>query len=733
MTGIKIYYRDILVAFYAAFLLLPVSVLAQYIEIRAFVLAYDTNDPIDGANINVSERNIGTTTDTDGYFLLRLPSSFQNDTLVIRYLGFLDYKLPISGHVKNTLIYLRPDILQYEKSIQITADKIDLARREMPHASYTIDVEEIRRLGSSEIGDVLKALPAVRVEGNDLDGRTIQIRGSNPDEVNVYIDGILINNLRFDHVADLSMVATENMEKLEVLKGGNLILLGQGAFGGVVNISTQKSFEPAYSLKIKGGSFKTRYGQASLNIPLSQKIIIGYFGQINFMEPEIEFFPGEKYAAKSLNAAIQTKKQNHHLNANFVLTDGSLNAKAMGYLLDYKKPGWENRYNNYILAGNYKGAILPISDLDLSVNYLYGDNQIIRTESAKTRYSSSYISKRLNGRIAKSVTSKNTDFQFLTEYLHDELVSTSNLSQNTVTRTVYRGEVYDNRLGFAGVLAFRDTLSSQHNVSWKTYIGMRYDMLANGRTDFTHSFGAQFDVKTARWSIRPYGSYGKNVKYPTLIENAFLQDLTDFLHEDSAGVRLEPEFNNSGELGIGIVFTPEIASLQSLAIDFAWFSSTFYNKLLTRPFDDLIARAQIGRSTTKGLEASVKLNRLADIFTVGLAAIKLNIADPYLYPYKPEENYSLQFDLQFAFGFYLHSLSYYQGKSTAWYYDQDDRFVTQELDPFFDIDLSVGYRINFDHLILELQLAGYNILDNSGYTYYTLNKRYFQASFSVRY
>jgi len=717
----------------AVYFLSPVFIFAQQIEIRAFILEHETNNPIEGANINVKNRDIGTTSDSDGYFLLRLPLSFQNDTLVISYLGFLDFEQPISAFINNQIILLHPDILQLERSISVIADKIDLVRREIPHASYTIELEEIQRLGSSEISDVFKAIPSVRIEGNDLDGRTIQIRGSNPDEVNVYLDGVLINNLRFDHVADLSMIATEDIEKLEILKGGNLMLLGQGAFGGVVNISTRKSFEPGYALKIKGGSFKTRYGLASLNIPVSAKTSFSYFGQLNFMKPEIEFFPGEKYAPKTLNAEIETRRQNHHLDANFILGDGHLNAKAMGYLLDYEKPGWENRYYNYILSGSYKGDIFSVSDIDMSVNYLYGDNQIIRTESAGSAYRSAYIAKRLNGRFAESFTFGNTDLQFLAEYFHDELASTSDLSKNTVTRTIYRGEVYDNRLAVAGVFAFRDTLSTQRNVSWNTYIGLRYDILANGRRDFTQSYGVQFSIIAAKWAIRPYGSYGKNVKYPTLLQNAFIQDLTDFLHVDSTGMRLEPEFNNSGELGVRLIYTPETTSYRALMIDFAWFTSTFYNKLLTRPFDVVIAQAQIGRSTTSGLEGSVRMERLLNIFTLSLSAMKLNIADPYLYPYKPEENYSIQVDLQFGFGVYFHSLSYYQGKSTAWYYDENDQFVTRTLDPFYDIDLSVGYRLKIDPIVLELQLAGYNMLDNSGYTYYTLNKRYFQVSFSVRY
>ncbi len=731
--GLAFNLRNLIRIMGVLFFLSPVFIFAQQIEIRAFILEHETNNPIEGANINVKNRDIGTTSDSDGFFLLRLPLSFKNDTLIISYLGFLDYEQPVSAFKKNQIIQLHPDILQLERAISVIADKIDLVRREIPHASYTIELDEIQRLGSSEISDVFKAIPSVRIEGNDLDGRTIQIRGSNPDEVNVYLDGVLINNLRFDHVADLSMIATEDIEKLEVLKGGNLMLLGQGAFGGVVNISTRKSFEPAYALKIKGGSFKTRYGLASLNIPLSAKTSLSYFGQLNFMKPEIEFFPGEKYAPKTPNAEIESRKQNHHLDANFILGDGHLNTKAMGYLLDYEKPGWENRYYNYILSGSYKGNIFSLSDIDMSVNYLYGDNQIIRAESESSAYRSAYLSKRLNGRFAESFTFGNMDLQFLSEYFHDELVSTSDLSKNTVTRTIYQGEVYDNRLAVAGVFAFRDTLSTQRNVSWNTYIGLRYDILANGRRDFTQSYGVQFSIIAAKWTIRPYGSYGKNVKYPTLLQNAFIQDLTDFLHEDSTGMRLEPEFNNSGELGVGLTYTPETTTYRSLMIDFAWFTSVFYNKLLTRPFDLVIAQAQIGRSTTSGWEASVRLHRLMNTFTLGISAMKLNIADPFLYPYKPEENYSIQFEIQFGFGLYLHSLSYYQGKSTAWYYDQDDQFITRTLDPFYDIDISVGYRLKIDPLMLEMQLAGYNMLDNSGYTYYTLNKRYIQASFAIRY
>ena len=178
---------------------------------------------------------------------------------MINFLGYTEFRQRVGEYQNASLIQLQPDILQIDKAITVFADKIDLARKELPHATFSVDVEKIERYGTSEISDLFKADPTVRIEGNDLDGRRIQIRGSDPDEVNVYIDGILINNIGFENAADLSVISTDNIEKLEILKGSNLILLGSGAFGGVVNITTRRSLEQKYGLRFKYGSVTQWY------------------------------------------------------------------------------------------------------------------------------------------------------------------------------------------------------------------------------------------------------------------------------------------------------------------------------------------------------------------------------------------------------------------------------------------------------------------------------------------
>ena len=150
-------------------------------------------------------------------------------------------------------------------------------------------------------------------------------------------------------------------------------------------------------------------------------------------------------------------------------------------------------------------------------------------------------------------------------------------------------------------------------------------MLANGRKDLTNSFGLQLDIRSKDWLVQPYGHYGKNVKYPSLLDNAFIRDITDIFREDSTSGRLEPEYNNTGELGLNLSYQPRHAVYSNLDFVFALFNNTFYNKLLTRPSDTQISAAQLGRNETQGVEFSVQLGGLWQYFSISAFVMNLKI------------------------------------------------------------------------------------------------------------
>jgi len=708
------------------FFLLNTSVYAQ---IYGKVLDKSDRNPLVGTNVYLAHHTFGTVTNDEGRFVLSITGNVSSDSLVVSYLGYEEYRIALSDYDNYSTILMEPKNLTLGETIQIYAERIDLARQEIPHMRFELNADELERYSTTEISDLFKKMPSVRIEGNDLDGRHLQIRGSNAGEVNVYLDGVLLNDLSFDNAADLSIIPTENIQKLEVMKGSSLPLLGNGAFGGVVNVISKKDINPSVLVKAKRGDFDTRQYLTNISLPIFNKLYVNYFGQYFEMRPTIEYFPGERYSDKTENNFIDTYKQNHNITFDYYHSLGQISAKFFAYWFDYDKPSWYNTRKNYLYSLSFNG----LNDLNISISNLESDDNIRRYTVKSTQYISDYETRRINFRISKKLNFKQASVQFLSEYFHDELEDVSSLKDVVSKKTYYRTKLYDNRASLASVFSFTDTYDSLGNLSWKTFLGLRGDIVASGHKDLTVYSGAQIEYHRNNWILKPFINYGKNVRYPTLLESAYVQDLLKYTTTDTTTELLKPEYNNSFEIGANLSFNYVSDYIHAINIDAAVFSGTVYNKVLKRPFADIIAQSQIGRNTTKGFEASVKFEGLLSQFNFSTSYIKLDIENRLLYEYKPESNYNFQLEYEFPFGPYFTVIYFVDGKSYAWYFDTENNISTDKINPSSDIDVSVGHRFKWLGLDCNLQVAGYNLSNNSGYKYYYLKRRNVQFGLSLKY
>lgn len=698
-------------------------------QIRGRVQDRESGAPLSGANVYLKSQGSGTVTDSDGWFRLAAKlTEAKDDTLIISYLGYIDFHQAVAKSHFPLLVRLQAKRLDLGQSIEVTGERENLTKQELPHLREAISAREVERYGSSELSDLVKKLPSVRIEGNDLDGRHVQIRGSNASEVNVYLDGILINSISADNSADLSIVPAEQIEQLEILKGGNLPLLGQGAFGGVVNILSRRSLKPELRLKSKWGSFDSRQYQASLQLPLFNNIYVGYFGQYHQMQPTIEYFPGERFSEKSKNDRIKTARLNHSINLDFYQPWGEIRSKYFNYSLQYDKPGWKDDKSTALWALSFKGA----NDFQFSLNKVHTSDQVQRYIVESTRYLSDYRANRLNLRVAKKLQFKSGRLQLVSDYYHEDLNSTTTLQNEDVRSTFYKSSLYDNRGGLAAVYSFEDAYDSLAQLSWRVYFGARGDFTAAGNRDFSNSWGARVTYKKNNREFTPYLSYGKNVKYPTLFQSAYVRDLVGFADTTKIHATLKPEYNNSYEIGTRYALFFASPFLQKIDIGAAYFMNITYNKILSRPFGQEIIQTQTGRNNTRGVEASVRSSWLRRSIFLTAAYTHLNIDNPLLYEYKPEENVTFQIEYVSHWGGYFSAMLFYEGNSYAWYLDTANEIQTDKVRGAWDGDISLGYRLKLWRLELDAQLAGYNIFDNSGYDYYYLKKRYLQASLSVK-
>ncbi len=126
-----------------------------------------------------------------------------------------------------------------------TASKSDRALNETPSAVYVITAEDIRRSGLTSLPEILRLAPGVQVASMDANRWAISIRGHNDEfasKLLVLIDGREIYTPLFSGVFwDMHDYVTEDIDRIEVVRGPGATMWGSNAVNGVINIITKDS------------------------------------------------------------------------------------------------------------------------------------------------------------------------------------------------------------------------------------------------------------------------------------------------------------------------------------------------------------------------------------------------------------------------------------------------------------------------------------------------------------
>lgn len=81
--------------------------LDTYIEFEGRVLGRDTKKPLVFADISVKNSNISTITNKEGEFILKVPKSFSDNSILVSFLGYKTTELPLSSLKEiDNIIYL---------------------------------------------------------------------------------------------------------------------------------------------------------------------------------------------------------------------------------------------------------------------------------------------------------------------------------------------------------------------------------------------------------------------------------------------------------------------------------------------------------------------------------------------------------------------------------------------------------------------------------------------------
>ncbi|MDI6776139.1 MAG: TonB-dependent receptor [Syntrophales bacterium] len=147
------------------------------------------------------------------------------------------------------------------EEVVVTASRLEEPLRYSPDSVTVVTREEMQKKGKKTVIDVLRDVPGVSIAqyGQFGGGASIYLRGTNNAHTLIMIDGVRVGDpMATDGKMSISDLSTDNIERIEIIRGAQSVLYGSDAIGGVINIITRKGKgKPEFSFSTEGGSFET--------------------------------------------------------------------------------------------------------------------------------------------------------------------------------------------------------------------------------------------------------------------------------------------------------------------------------------------------------------------------------------------------------------------------------------------------------------------------------------------
>ncbi len=232
-----------------------------------------TNDPLPGVSVFYKGTSIGTATDIDGNFSLRIPE--RKGELVFSYIGYKPLTVPVG--TKSILNVTLSEDTQVLDEVVVTAMGIERKAKSLTYSTQQIGGKETTRAKDANFINSLQGKSAGMVITPNSTGAggssKILLRGNKSilgqNQPLIVLDGVPMSDrsttqIESDLLAGgngtdggdgLSNINPDDIETITILKGANAAALyGAKAGSGVIVITTKKGAEGRVNIEVSSSS-----------------------------------------------------------------------------------------------------------------------------------------------------------------------------------------------------------------------------------------------------------------------------------------------------------------------------------------------------------------------------------------------------------------------------------------------------------------------------------------------
>lgn len=220
---------------------------SQNFRLSGKVIDISNSRPLMGVNVIVEDMSIGTVTDRNGNYVLKIPEG--KHELSFNYLGFKSKTISIDldqDQIAET-VELKNDVsVISEVTINVNRYGQAKALNEQKNADNirnVISSDQIGRFPDQNVAEALQRVPGITITRDQGEGRFVQIRGTNPNLNSISINGEQIPSPEGDaRFIALDVIPSNVLSTIEVNKAITPDMDGD-AVGGSVNLKTLTPIE----------------------------------------------------------------------------------------------------------------------------------------------------------------------------------------------------------------------------------------------------------------------------------------------------------------------------------------------------------------------------------------------------------------------------------------------------------------------------------------------------------
>lgn len=444
------------------------------VTITGTVFDGEFNEPLPFANVLISEKGSGTTTDFDGKFLLEVAPG--NYTLVFSFVGYQTQQITNVDCTTNNMVELEVTLQAAAQGLEEVVVSVSASRNTeqsvltfQKKAASLLDgmsAQAFKKAGASDIAAAIKRVPGVSVQG----GKYVYVRGLGDRYTKSTLNGVDIPGLDPDrNTVQMDLFPTNILSNVIVIKSATAELPADFT-GAIVDIETkdipnskQQSisisgeynpdmhFNPNYLAYVGGNTDFLGFDDGTRDLPTNASILGQGF------DPRFGLTPQNaaniSSLTKSFDPTMSATNQTSGMDFSFGYTaanayDVGNSGNRLGLLaaFSYKNSTdfYEGAQNN-IFNKNENEEVLDLESNRTQVGNIGSNNVIVsgllgisyKTEYSKYKFNLLHVQ---NGESRSGNFRQETRFSDFIDFNKDNLEYTERSITNLLLSGVHGGE-----------------------------------------------------------------------------------------------------------------------------------------------------------------------------------------------------------------------------------------------------------------------------------------------------